>query len=94
MTCLITGCCLLISDGVGGTSQVWGDLHLIAGCCIFNAVLNGRGEANWINELEAPVVENWIDASACRSTFERRGVICFPMLGATLSPAALKYINK
>ena len=91
MTCLITGC-LLVKDR--GDLAVWGDLHQIEDCYVFNAVLDERGEADWNPDHVLHSHLKYLElAGVFFPSFGRRGVIIFPRWAATLSAAALAYIR-
>jgi len=91
MICLITGC-LLVKDR--GDLAVWGDLHQLGDCYVFNAVLNAHGEADWNPDHVLHSHLKYLElAELPFPSFERRGVITFPKYAATLSAAALTYIR-
>lgn len=76
MTCLVTGCALVLRGEPG--SHLWGDMHCVApGCLIFNAVLDqNTGEAF---RAGRPLNENVraYHLNAYAEVFERRGVLIF-----------------
>jgi len=77
MTCLITGCAL---NDLDLTRTVWGDLHQIGDCYVFNACLV-QGAAAWQEGELAPDTMRVIEFKALDSgerVFERRGVIILP----------------
>jgi hypothetical protein len=85
--CLITGCAL-----VDGNRQVWGDLHAVGDCYVFNAVLFG-GETAWQYNEPTPSTMKQVEVLGSSAIFERRGVLIFPQAAATLNPAAEAYLK-
>jgi hypothetical protein len=85
--CLITGCAL-----VDGDRQVWGDLHSVGDCYVFNAVLFG-GEPNWQYNEPTPASMKSLELLGRGAIFERRGVLIFPKAAAVLNPAAEAFLK-
>lgn len=97
MTCLITGCRLVIpAEG----KSLWGDLHTIEGvyplqdipfresAYVFNGVLENF-EAAWEHASDSDASEKQIFVKG--DYFERRGVICF--VDAEFNQAVKDYIK-
>lgn len=85
--CVITGCALVKDDG---RAWAWGDLHRLADCFIFNAVLED-GQAKW---HYTPFPDDGRKAMVMQSEaqyFERRGVIVFHRSQCTPNMAAAVY---
>ena len=93
MTCLITGCAL---NDLTLTRTVWGDLHQIGDCYIFNACLTA-GNAAWrdgeLAHNSTWVIECKFDYSDDRS-FERRGVIIIPKSKCRLNARAADFLEQ
>lgn len=93
--CLITGCRLVVA---GAGKHVWGDLHRAGEAIIFNAALNGRGEAAWEYDEAwkgpATLVEKQVTFSPHFPYFERRGVIVFDHTHMVLNKVAENYIRR
>lgn len=93
MTCIITGCALVDERE---SRCVWGDLHKIGDCFVFNAVLDHH-ECAWQygaplhDHLKQLVVGGDTPANAW---FERRGIIVVPENFATLNRPAREYLMR
>lgn len=90
MTCVITGC-----KAINGNLEVGGDLHLIGGAYVFNAITNGQGEAAWAVYTKRTYshYRKEIDFSGAFNMFERRGVLVAPVEQCALNQEAQEYIN-
>ena len=92
MTCVITGCAFHDADQ---DRSLWGDLHEIGDCWVFNGVVAGN-QAQWQygDDARVPDVTPTISANVPLPSmmFEKRGVIVLPKGCAVLNKAALKRI--
>lgn len=88
--CVITGCTLVLTNE---RATVHGDLHLVGGAFVFNAVLNRNGDAAREHELCDEVMGSTRKCVAVDSNlaFERRGVFVFDGTAALPNKAALQY---
>lgn len=86
MTCIITGCALV--DPVQDRA-VWGDLHIIGGCYVFNACVSGY-EAAWEHQASLMNTKPSLTMISAmpHSYFERRGVIILDQTCGELNAAA------
>lgn len=88
--CLITGCEFI--DAAHPESYLHGDLHRFGDVYIFNAILDGNGEATRIDTRHLTPYSRII--TAIGAVFERRGVIVFQRTAAVLNNEARAYIEK
>lgn len=83
--CLKTGCQLAYDGGF-----YWGDLHQhSSGALIFNAVLNGQGEAMRLDDRENAMTL----AAAVPDVWERRGVFVLRAARCQFDAALLEHIG-
>ena len=90
MTCLITGCAF-----VEGPRYLWGDLHKIGDCFVFNGVAHD-GKARWssLDELAPTLMSITVDlAIPNREYLERRGIAILPEEYAIFNDAAKAYLK-
>jgi len=88
--CLITGCEFI--DSAHPESYSHGDLHKFGDVYIFNATLDGNGEAARIDTRRLTPYSRIV--TAVGAVFERRGVIVFQRTAAVLNDEARAYIEK
>lgn len=90
MTCIITGCGL-----IEGPRYLWGDLHKIGDCFVFNGVAHD-GKARWspADELPPTFMSITVDlALPVKEYIERRGVAVFPEEYGILNDVAKAYLK-
>ena len=91
MTCLVTGCALVLRSEPG--TSLWGDMHCVApGTLIFNAALDQRGEAFRSREPLRQEVRTCFVAPYAE-VFERRGVLIFASFEAGWNRALGDYLE-
>lgn len=91
LTCLITGCCLILPHE---EKAAWGDLHCLDGhTYIFNATLNHKGETHW-EYPEFFVGRPALTVHQHAQYFERRGVIVVSDDSSELNLVASQYLAK
>lgn len=87
---IITGCALVDEYN---ERQVWGDLWTMGDVCIFNAVLDSKGEAAW-QDGYPPNTMKAIHVHPLSDVFNRRGVIVVRSEETHLNPVAEAYLAK
>lgn len=94
MTCIITGCALVTT---WDNAWLWGDLHELAGCYIFNSVRDKRGEALWHHYAQdgdnIGAKQLRILSGEASVYLELHGVIIVPKMNALLNDAAQAYVD-